>query len=43
MDSVEVVLAMPLAVVASAYLVRAVSFPLPLPLMQIVLGAAKAG
>lgn len=43
MDSVEVVLAMLLAVVASAYWVRAVSFPLPLPLMQIALGAAKAG
>ena len=42
MDSVEVVLAMLLAVVASAYLVRAVSFPLPLPLMQIALGALIA-
>ena len=42
MDSVEVVLAMLLAVVASAYLVRAVSIPLPLPLMQIALGALIA-
>ena len=42
MDSVEVVLAMLLAVVASAYLVRAVSLPLPLPLLQIALGALIA-
>ena len=42
MDSVEVVLAMLVAVVASAYLVRAVSFPVPLPLMQIALGALIA-
>ncbi len=42
MDAVEVVLAMLLAVIASAYLVRAVSFPVPLPLMQIALGALIA-
>ncbi|MFL6674383.1 MAG: Na+/H+ antiporter [Massilia sp.] len=43
MDSVEVVLAMLLAVVASGYLVRMLPFPLPLPLAQIALGALIAG
>lgn len=42
MDSVEVVLAMVLAVVASGYLVRVLSFSLPLPLAQIALGALIA-
>jgi monovalent cation/hydrogen antiporter len=37
MDSVEVVLAMVLAVVASGYLVRVLPFSLPLPLAQIAL------
>jgi CPA1 family monovalent cation:H+ antiporter len=40
MHSIEVVLAMLLAVVASGYLVRAVPFSIPLPLVQIALGAA---
>ncbi len=43
MDSIEVVLAMVLAVVVSGYLVRALPFSLPLPLMQIALGAVIAG
>jgi hypothetical protein len=43
MDSVEVVLAMLLAVVASGYVVRMLPFPLPLPLAQIVLGAIIEG
>ncbi|TFW34815.1 Na+/H+ antiporter [Massilia horti] len=43
MESVEVVLAMLLAVVASGYLVRMLPFPLPLPLAQIALGALIAG
>jgi Na+/H+ antiporter len=43
MDSVELVLAMLLAVVASGYLVRMLPFPLPLPLAQIALGALIAG
>jgi CPA1 family monovalent cation:H+ antiporter len=43
MDSVEVVLAMLLAVVASGYLVRMLPFALPLPLAQIALGALIAG
>jgi CPA1 family monovalent cation:H+ antiporter len=43
MESVEVVLAMLLAVVASGYLVRVLPFPLPLPLAQIALGAFIAG
>jgi CPA1 family monovalent cation:H+ antiporter len=43
MDSVELVLAMLLAVVASGYLVRMLPFPLPLPLMQVALGAVIAG
>lgn len=43
MDSVEVVLAMLLAVVASGYLVRVASMSLPLPLMQIALGALIEG
>lgn len=42
MDSVEVVLAMVLAVVASGYLVRVPPFSLPLPLAQIALGALIA-
>jgi len=43
MESIEVVLAMLLAVIASGYLVRIVPFSLPLPLIQIVLGAVIAG
>jgi CPA1 family monovalent cation:H+ antiporter len=43
MDSVEVVLAMLLAVVASGYVVRMLPFPLPLPLAQIALGAIIEG
>lgn len=43
MDSIEIVLAMLLAVVASAYLVRVLPVSLPLPLVQIGLGAAIAG
>lgn len=43
MDSIEVVLAMLLAVVASGYLVRALPLSLPLPLVQIGLGAIISG
>ncbi|MDR3455061.1 MAG: Na+/H+ antiporter [Rhodoferax sp.] len=43
MESVEVVLVMLLAVVASGYLVRVAPFSLPLPLVQIALGALIAG
>jgi Na+/H+ antiporter len=43
MGSVELVLAMLLAVVASGYLVRMLPFPLPLPLAQIALGAIIEG
>ena len=43
MHSIEVVLAMLLAVVASGYLVRIIRFALPLPLVQIALGAVIAG
>jgi CPA1 family monovalent cation:H+ antiporter len=43
MGSIEVVLAMILAVVASGYLVRVLPFSLPLPLVQIALGAVIAG
>lgn len=43
MNSIEVVLAMLLAVVSSGYLVRMLPFSLPLPLMQIALGAVIAG
>ncbi|GGY95074.1 Na+/H+ antiporter [Pseudoduganella plicata] len=43
MDSIEIVLAMLLAVVASAYLVRVLPLSLPLPLVQIGLGAVIAG
>jgi monovalent cation/hydrogen antiporter len=43
MDSVELVLAMLLAVVASGYLVRMLPFPLPLPLVQVALGAVIEG
>jgi monovalent cation/hydrogen antiporter len=42
MDSVELVLVMALAVVVASYLVRALPFALPLPLMQILLGALIA-
>lgn len=42
MHSIEVVLAMLLAVVASGYLVRTVPFSIPLPLVQIALGAVIA-
>ena len=40
MDEVGIVLAMLLAVVASGYLVRMLPFAVPLPLVQIALGAA---
>ncbi|MEL1263815.1 Na+/H+ antiporter [Pseudoxanthomonas putridarboris] len=43
MHSIEVVLAMLLAVIGSGYLVRVLPFSLPLPLVQIGLGAAIAG
>jgi Na+/H+ antiporter len=43
MGSVEAVLAMLLAVIASGYLVRMLPFALPLPLAQIGLGALIAG
>ena len=43
MHSIEVVLAMLLAVVASGYLVRVLPVNLPLPLVQIGLGAVVAG
>ena len=43
MHSIEVVLAMLLAVVASGYLVRLLPISLPLPLVQIGLGAVIAG
>jgi len=43
MSSIELVLAMLLAVVASGYLVRMLPFSLPLPLVQIALGAVLAG
>ncbi len=42
MDSIEIVLAMLLAVVASAYLVRIIPIAIPLPLVQIALGAGIA-
>jgi Na+/H+ antiporter len=40
LDPIELVLAMLLAVLASGYLVRALPFSLPLPLVQIAIGAA---
>lgn len=43
MNSIEVVLAMLLAVVASGYLVRVLPFSLPLPLVQICMGAVIDG
>ena len=43
MQSIDVVLAMLLAVLASGYLVRMLPFSLPLPLVQIGLGAVVAG
>ena len=43
MHTIEVVLAMLVAVVASGYLVRVLPFSLPLPLVQIGLGAVIAG
>jgi CPA1 family monovalent cation:H+ antiporter len=43
MESIELVLAMLLAVVASGYLVRVLPFSLPLPLVQIALGAVISG
>ncbi|MCW4454435.1 Na+/H+ antiporter [Flavobacterium sp. MXW15] len=43
MHTIEVVLAMLVAVVASGYLVRILPFSLPLPLVQIGLGAVIAG
>lgn len=43
MHSVEVVLAMLLAVVASGYFVRMLPFSLPLPIVQIILGTIIAG
>ncbi|MGV8934305.1 MAG: Na+/H+ antiporter [Gallionellaceae bacterium] len=42
MHSIEVVLAMLLAVVASGYLVRTIPLSIPLPLVQIALGAVVA-
>jgi len=42
MDSIEVVLIMLLAVVASAYIKRLLPKPIPLPLVQIALGAVIA-
>ncbi len=42
MQSIEIVLTMLLAVLASGYLVRVLPFALPLPLVQIALGAAVA-
>jgi len=43
MESVVLVLAMLLAVVASGYLVRVLRWPVPLPLVQIAMGAVIAG
>ncbi|MFC5460794.1 Na+/H+ antiporter [Massilia niabensis] len=43
MDSVGLVLAMLLAVIGSGYLVRMLPFGVPLPLVQIALGATIAG
>ncbi|NYE31091.1 hypothetical protein HDE78_004074 [Rhodanobacter sp. K2T2] len=43
MDSIELVLAMLLAVVASSYVVRILPLPIPLPLVQIAMGAGIAG
>lgn len=43
MGSIELVLAMLLAVVVSGYLVRVLPFSLPLPLLQIALGAVISG
>jgi NhaP-type Na+/H+ or K+/H+ antiporter len=41
--SIEIVLSMLLAVITSSYLVRALPFSVPLPLVQIALGAVIAG
>lgn len=43
MDTIEVVLAMLVAVIASGYVARVLPVALPLPLIQIVLGAVIAG
>ncbi|MGH8600923.1 MAG: cation:proton antiporter, partial [Burkholderiales bacterium] len=43
MASIELVLAMLLAVIVSGYLVRVLPFPLPLPIVQIALGGVIAG
>ena len=43
MDSVGVVLAMLLAVIGSGYLVRLLPFAVPLPLVQVALGAVISG
>ena len=43
MGSIELVLAMLLAVIVSGYLVRALPISLPLPIVQIVLGGVIAG
>jgi Na+/H+ antiporter len=43
MDSIEVILAMLLAVIASGWLGRMLPFAVPLPLIQILLGAVIAG
>jgi Na+/H+ antiporter len=43
MQSIHVVLAMLLAVAASGYLIRIIPFSLPLPLVQIALGAVISG
>ncbi|CCG38747.1 Na+/H+ antiporter [Xanthomonas citri pv. mangiferaeindicae LMG 941] len=43
MHSIDVILAMLLAVAASGYLIRILPFSLPLPLVQIALGAVVSG
>ena len=43
METVEVVLAMLVAVIASGYVARVLPVALPLPLIQIVLGAVISG
>src|SRR5437868_639814 len=43
METVEVILAMLLAVIASGYVARLLPVALPLPLIQIALGAVIAG
>ncbi len=43
MHSIQIVLAMLLVVAASGYLVRIIPFSMPLPLLQIALGAVISG